>query len=61
MWPSALKASMTNMRTARPEIPGRGASAGGFIGPFRISALTAWEALHERGIEVDIRFSLNRG
>ena len=45
------------LRLARPEIPGRGASAGGFIGPFRIAALTAWEALHDRGIDVDICFA----
>ena len=44
------------LRRAHPEIPGRGASAGGFIGPFRIAALTAWEALQDRGIDVDICF-----
>ncbi|ARE40923.1 hypothetical protein RGUI_2782 [Rhodovulum sp. P5] len=46
-----------DLRAARPDIPGRGAAAGGFIGPFRIAALTAWDALRERGIDVDILFA----
>ncbi len=44
------------LRIARPDIPGRGAAAGGFIGPFRIAALTAWDALREQGVDVDILF-----
>ena len=44
------------LRAARPDIPGRGAAAGGFIGPFRIAALTARDVLGERGVDVDILF-----
>ena len=44
------------LRAARPDIPGRGAAAGGFIGPFRIAALTARDALGQRGVDVDILF-----
>ena len=44
------------LRAARPDIPGRGGAAGGFIGPFRIAALTAWDALGERGLDADILF-----
>ncbi|ANT39928.1 hypothetical protein RGUI_4117 [Rhodovulum sp. P5] len=51
-----LYGTTADLRAARPDIPGRGAAAGGFIGPFRIAALTAWDALRERGIDVDILF-----
>lgn len=44
------------LRLHLTSIPGRGEAAGGFIGPFRIAALTAWDALKERGIDVDIIF-----
>ncbi|WP_417538302.1 hypothetical protein [Marinomonas sp.] len=44
------------LRAAFPQMPGRGQSTGGFIGPFRIAALTAREILNEQGIEVDILF-----
>ncbi|MCT4557365.1 MAG: hypothetical protein N4A61_04820 [Pelagimonas sp.] len=45
------------LRAARGDIPGRGKAGGGFIGPFRIAALTAWDALRARGIDVDIMFA----
>lgn len=44
------------LRQKYPAMPGRGKAAGGFIGPFRIAALTAWDSLKESGIEVDIIF-----
>lgn len=44
------------VRKALRAMPGRGNAPGGFIGPFRISALTAWDPLKERGIDVDIVF-----
>lgn len=45
-----------DLRQHFPAMPGRGKAAGGFIGPFRIAALTAWDALKARGIDVDILF-----
>jgi len=45
-----------DLRLHFPAMPGRGKAAGGFIGPFRIATLTAWDALKERGIDVDIVF-----
>lgn len=36
--------------------PGRGHAAGGFVGPHRIAALTAWETLRERGVDVGLSF-----
>jgi hypothetical protein len=38
------------------KIPGRGAAAGGFVGTYRIAAMTAWEALRESGVDVDLVF-----
>lgn len=37
-------------------IPGRGQAAGGFLGPYRIAALTAWDSLQQAGIEVQLLF-----
>lgn len=48
------------LRKARPDIPGRGKAAGGFIGPYRIAALTAWDALRENGVDVDILLAETR-
>ena len=46
------------LRAERPDIPGRGKAEGGFIGPYRIAALTAVDALREeRGIDVDLLFA----
>jgi hypothetical protein len=45
------------LRAARADIPGRGKAAGGFIGPFRIAALTALDALRERGVDANILFA----
>jgi hypothetical protein len=45
------------LRARFPAMPGRGKAAGGFIGPFRIAALTAWDSLRERGIDVDVLFT----
>ena len=44
------------LRHEFPQWPGRGDASGGFVGPHRIAALTAWDALKEEGIEVDILF-----
>lgn len=44
------------LRRRRPDIPGRGNAGGGFIGPYRIAALTAFDSLKENGIDVDIVF-----
>ena len=44
------------LRQKLPGIPGRGKAMGGFIGPFRIAAITAFDALRDCGIEVDIVF-----
>lgn len=46
-----------DLRANFPAIPGRGQARGGFVGPFRIAALTAWEALQGRGIDVDLIFA----
>lgn len=43
-----------DLRNARPDIPGRGKAGGGFIGPYRLAAMTAWDALKKQGIDVDI-------
>lgn len=43
-----------DLRAARPDIPRRGKALGGLIGPYRLAALTAWDALKSQGIEVDI-------
>lgn len=45
------------LRTKLPAMPARGHAAGGFLGPYRIAALTAWDALCEQGIDVDILFA----
>lgn len=45
------------LREAMPEWPGRGHAAGGFPGPQRIAALTAFKALASDGIDVDLRFA----
>ena len=44
------------LRQGFPQWPGRGEAAGGFVGPHRIAALAAWEALNVDGIDVDILF-----
>lgn len=45
-----------DLRENFPAMPGRGHASGGFIGPFRIAALTAWDALRDQGIDVDLLF-----
>lgn len=46
-----------SLRENVPEWPGRGHAYGGFPGPHRIAALTALEALRDRGIDVDLVFA----
>lgn len=45
------------LRKAHPEIPGRGKAAGGFVGPYRIAALTAFEIMQEKGVDIDLLFA----
>ena len=45
------------LRDLFPQWPGRGHAPGGFVGPHRIAALTAWDALRDSGIDVDILFA----
>lgn len=47
----------TDLRAKFPQMPGRGQAAGGFIGPYRIAALTAWDALRDGGVDVDLLFA----
>ncbi len=47
------------LRRLFPQWPGRGHATGGFVGPHRIAALTAWEALRAKGIDVDILFAID--
>ena len=49
-----MYADTAALRKNRPDIPGRGKAEGGFIGPYRIAALTALDTLKQRGIDVDI-------
>lgn len=46
----------SRLREARPDIPGRGAAGGGFVGPYRIAALTAFEIMQDRGVDIDLLF-----
>jgi len=41
-----------DLRSSRPDIPSRGSASGGFIGPYRIAVMTAWDLLRAEGIEV---------
>lgn len=49
--------SNQELRKGFPAWPGRGKASGGFVGPMGIAAMTAWSALRDRGIDVDIIFS----
>lgn len=49
--------SNEELRAGFPAWPGRGKAAGGFVGPMGIAAMTAWDSLRERGIDVDILFA----
>ncbi len=44
------------LRELFPAWPGRGKALGGFVGPHRIAALTAWDAVQNMGIDIDILF-----
>ena len=44
------------MRALFPDWPSRGHAAGGFVGPYRIAALTAWSGVREQGFGVDLLF-----
>lgn len=48
--------SNSDLRQHFPEWPGRGHAKGGFIGPHRIAALAAADALADLGIETEILF-----
>lgn len=48
------------LRQLFPQWPGRGKALGGFVGPHRIAALTAWDSLKNDGIYVDILFAHDR-
>lgn len=50
-----------DLRAQFPTMPARGNAAGGFVGPLGIAAMTAWDALRERGIDVDILFAESTG
>lgn len=45
------------LRDLFPNWPARGAAKGGFVGPHRIAALEAKDALADEGIDVDLYFN----
>ena len=45
------------LRDPFPRPPGRGSAQCGFIKPYRIARLAAFNALKDRGIEIGILFS----
>lgn len=51
-----IPGSTSDLRCLYPDIPARGAAEGGFIGPYRLAALAAWEKLLRTNVSRELFF-----